>query len=172
MARVGKERPRVGQHPYKTAQQAEHGKGVHLRSIPSFWSLNHHRTELYLARHAPVLEITNHRGHHLVGRRVQVVEDGLGEDATAVQAVKEPCHGEGGVELADGIETRIRPHETHHPTVGIAYRPVMELLCPSFSASIRANSTNMADLKRAHSAPSKGVPPYTLSNNRLMSFST
>ena len=132
MARIREERPGVGQHPHKTTQQTEHGEGVHLTFHPILLVVEPpSRTELYLARHASVLKITNHRSHHLIGCRIQVVEDGLGKYATAVQSVEETRHGEGGAELADGIKTRIWSQETHHPTVGIAYRPIMELLCPS-----------------------------------------
>ena len=80
MARIGQERARVGQHTDKAAEHADVRKALELRGHavvmvvePPSWA------ELDLARGGRILEAPRHRGQFIVVRRVERVQDGLGQ---------------------------------------------------------------------------------------------
>ena len=73
------------------------------------WSLNHQaEPQLDLAGQRAVLEAAHHRAEHFEVVRVQRVEDGLGQQAVALQGVQE------GAELARDLLVA-RPRRSRCP---------------------------------------------------------
>ena len=133
VARVRKERPRVGQHAHEAAQQTQRREGVHLflhavllvEEPPP-------RSELDLpGAVAAVLEIADHRGHQLVVARIEVVDDGLRKAVVAVEHVEEFRHLPADREVADRVEARIGTQPAEHAAVVVADGAVVELLGPA-----------------------------------------
>ena len=132
MTGVGEEGAAVGKHTYEAAQQAKYREGVHLPFHAVLLVIEPpSAAKLYLPWGGTLLEVTQHGGNHFVGRRVEGVEDGLGQQVLHVQTVQELGHADGCVPLADAVETCIGTQLEHHACVVVAQGSVVELLCPA-----------------------------------------
>ena len=127
--------------------------------------------ELHLAGRRAVLEIADHRGHHFVVGRVEIVEDRLGQPAVAVQAVEEPGHRPGDLEIADRIETGVRAERLEHPRVVVPQGAEVELLHPAFLVVHHGQLVKHGRLELRRSGRVRsGLPPRTRRNAAEMSL--
>ena len=73
MTRIREERARVGEHTHESAQQSQYREGVHLTDHTIHLIIEPPaRTKLDLSG-LSTLEVTQHRGNHLVGAGVQCI---------------------------------------------------------------------------------------------------
>ncbi len=78
MTGIREEAAAVGQHPHKTAQQAELRELGHLTLHAVFLIVKPPAgAELHLAWHPFALEVADHSAQHFVIARVQAVENGF-----------------------------------------------------------------------------------------------
>ena len=104
MTRITQERAAVSEHTYETAQQAKYGEGIHLP---------YHSIHLVIEPPAgtkldlpgfTALEVAQHRGNHLIGTRIQRINDGTCEFPLRIQLIQERGHGLGCIELTDRVD--------------------------------------------------------------------
>ena len=139
MARIRHERARVRDHTDETREQAEIGQRVHL-PLHAFLLVEKPpaRTELNFSGNRAVLEISNHRGEGVIVRRIQIVNDCLGQRIFRIKFVQ-ICRECGTLRpVADGIKTCVRAELFEQARVVAAQCAKVKLLRP---AALRVEMT-------------------------------
>ena len=78
-----------------------------------------------------VLEIAEHGGEDVIVRRIEVVDDGLGQRIFPVEAVQIGGQRAGLRKIADGIEAGVRAKLFEQAGVVVAQRAEVKLLGPA-----------------------------------------
>ena len=84
-----------------------------------------------LAGNRAVLKIPDHRGKHIVVRRIQIVDDRLGQQVVGIQFVQIGRERLGLREVADGIKACVRPKLREQADVVVAQGAEVKLLRPA-----------------------------------------
>ena len=132
MARVAHEGPGIGDHADEAREQAEVGEGVEL-PFHAFLLVEEPPpgAVLDLAGDGAILKVTDHGGEDVVIRRIEIVEDGLGQAIVGIEAVQVGGQGLGLREIADGIEAGVGSELGEETAVVIAQRTEVELFDPA-----------------------------------------
>jgi hypothetical protein len=132
VAGVAEEATAVGEHAHEAGEQTCVGQGVHLRRHALELIVEPPAAaELHLAGGLAVLEVADHRGEQVVLRRVDVVQDRLGQFLPAGQRAEVGAQADGLRIVADRIEARVRPEILPGPRVVVADGAEVKLLGPA-----------------------------------------
>lgn len=132
--RVGKEGTAVGQHADEQAQQAMVGERFELPLHPVLLiEKPPAAAELHLARRRAVLEVADHRRQDIIHRRIEVVDDRLGQPSLPVEAIEEPGKADRHGPIADRVEARVGAELLEFPGIVVADAPIWNCCVQPFS---------------------------------------